>query len=61
MDTLTVLSLNKYVGEILDIIDRRDDFTQSDLQGVVDAIVMNVYREGKAKTGGKACGCGYFD
>ena len=31
-------------NEILDIIDNRDEFTRSDLQGVVDALVMKIVK-----------------
>jgi hypothetical protein len=31
-------------NEILDIIDNRDEFTRSDLQGVVEALVMKIVK-----------------
>lgn len=38
---------NKYENEILELIDNQDEFTRSDLQGVVSAIVMKIFRAGK--------------
>lgn len=32
----------KYENEILEIVDNRDNFTRSDLQGAIMAIVMNI-------------------
>ena len=43
---ITVLELNKFGSEILDIMDNKDEFSQSDLQGVVDALVMKIYKAG---------------
>ena len=37
----------KYSDEILDVIYNQDDFTTSDLQGIVTAIVMKIYAEGQ--------------
>ena len=37
----------KYEEEILELIDEQDDYTRSDLQGRVTAIVMNILRKGK--------------
>ena len=37
----------KFADEILDVINHYDDFTTSDLQGVVSAIVMKIYAEGR--------------
>ncbi len=34
--------LSKFEDEILDLIDNRDDFTRSDLQGIVSAIVRKI-------------------
>jgi hypothetical protein len=31
-----------YSNEILDLMDERDEFTRGDLQGVVEAIVLNL-------------------
>jgi len=33
--------------KILDIIEHKDDFTQSDLQGVIEAVIMSTYLKGK--------------
>jgi hypothetical protein len=38
---------NKYSSEILDVIYNQEQFTTSDLQGVVAAIVLKIYSEGK--------------
>ena len=37
----------KYENEILDLIDNQDDYTRSDLQGRISAIVMQMIREVK--------------
>jgi hypothetical protein len=42
-----ILLINKYANEILEVIDNQDDYTRSDLQGRVDAIVMNILNEKK--------------
>lgn len=42
-----ILKNSKYEDEILDLIDNRDDFTRSDLQGAVSAIVLKIQREAK--------------
>lgn len=42
-----VLLLNGYENEILEIIYNQDEYTTSDLQGRVTAIVMNIFKEGK--------------
>lgn len=42
-----ILLVNKYSNEILEVIANRDEFTRSDLQGVVEAIVMNIVNEQK--------------
>jgi hypothetical protein len=39
--------LYKYSDEILEVIYNQEQFTTSDLQGVVDAIVEKIYNEGK--------------
>lgn len=33
---------SEYENEILDLIDHRDEFTRSDLQGAVQALVMKI-------------------
>lgn len=38
---------NQFEDEILELIDNQDDFTRSDLQGVVSALVFNILRAGK--------------
>lgn len=42
-----ILLLSKYESEILDIIYNQEEFTTSDLQGAVQAVVLNIYREGQ--------------
>ena len=39
--------VNTYSNEILEVIYNQEQFTTSDLQGVVDAIVEKIYNEGK--------------
>lgn len=43
---------NKYSSEILDVIYNQEQFTTSDLQGVVAAIVLKIYNEGKSAKAG---------
>lgn len=45
-DRETVRLINKLENEILELIDHRDEFTRSDLQGAVMAQVMNILRIG---------------
>jgi hypothetical protein len=45
-----VLLINKYSNQVLELIEKQmrndeDSLTQSDLQGAVDAIVMNILTE----------------
>ena len=42
-----VQRVNQYSDEILEVIYNQEQFTTSDLQGVVEAIVMKIYNEGK--------------
>jgi len=37
----------EFENEILELIDNQDDYTRSDLQGRVSAIVMIILRKGK--------------
>ena len=39
--------LNKYENMILGLIDYQDDYTRSDLQGAVGAIVIMILNKGK--------------
>lgn len=39
--------VKKYGAMILELIDNQDDYTRSDLQGRVSAIIMNIIREVK--------------
>ncbi len=49
MNTKEILALSKYEDEILNLIDEQPDMTRSDLQGVVAALIMNIYREGVSR------------
>ena len=42
-----------FENEILELIDDQDEYTRSDLQGRVSAIVMNILRKGKELTNSK--------
>jgi len=42
-----ILFLSKFEDQILDLIADKDEFTQSDLQGVVAALVLKIYQAGK--------------
>ena len=43
-----ILPLSKFEDQILDLIENKDEFTQSDLQGVVQALVLKIYQDGKS-------------
>ena len=45
-DPNIVRLINQYSNEILEIVDKKDEFTQSDLQGALEAIVMKILRAG---------------
>ena len=51
-DTNTIIELSKIESEILDIIYNVDEFTTSDLQGVIQAQVLNAYELGKKEKEG---------
>ena len=40
--------LNKYEDKVLELIDNQNDFTRSDLQGVVSATVHEIYNADRA-------------
>ena len=44
IDQIQVLN---YSDKILEIIDNREDFTRGDLQGAVEAVIMNIITESK--------------
>lgn len=50
----TIIKLSEYENQILDLVieskysNNHFDMTRSDLQGVVQAIVLNIYQEGIA-------------
>ncbi len=46
LDPKIVKLINQYSDEILKIIDNQDEFTRSDLQGVIDALVIKILRAG---------------
>lgn len=46
MDPKIIKLINQYTDEILEIMDNQDEFTRSDLQGIVDALVMKILRAG---------------
>ena len=37
---------NEYENEILDLIDNQDEYTRSDLQGIVTVLVNKIMRSG---------------
>lgn len=45
--TELILFLNQYENEILELVDEQDDYTRSDLQGRVMAIVNKVFAAGQ--------------
>jgi hypothetical protein len=45
-----ILKNSAYDDEILELIDNQDDYTRSDLQGRVGAIVLNIVRETREAT-----------
>lgn len=47
MNTKQLLKNTKYESEILDLIFNRDEYTTSDLQGIVEALVLKIQRESK--------------
>lgn len=36
------LKVMKYSNKILEIVEHKDDFTTSDFQGAIEAVVMNI-------------------
>lgn len=46
LDPEIVRLINKLSDNILEVIDNQDDFTRSDLQGVIQAIVVNILNKG---------------
>ena len=47
MTTQQIIKNNEYEEEILQLIDNQNDYTRSDLQGIVTALVMRIIREAK--------------
>ncbi|MEX2007306.1 MAG: hypothetical protein WD992_00865 [Candidatus Levyibacteriota bacterium] len=45
-DPKIVLLISKLSDDILYLIDNQEDFTRSDLQGAVEAVVMNTLNSG---------------
>jgi len=46
LDRETVHLINELSDDILEVIDNQDEFTRSDLQGIVQAIVVNILNRG---------------
>jgi hypothetical protein len=46
LDPEIVKLISGYSDEILNIIDNQDKITRSDLQGIVDALIIKVLRAG---------------
>ncbi len=51
MDKKLTLKLTEFENDILEVVDGQKDYTRSDLQGRVWAIVVSIYRAGKADNG----------
>lgn len=49
MNDKEIIAISNYEDEILDLIENQEDMTRSDLQGVVGALVMNIYRTGVSR------------
>ncbi len=47
LDPKIIKLVNKYSDDILRLFDEQVNFTRSDLQGAVDAIVINVLNSGR--------------
>ena len=45
----TTFLMLKYSDRILEVIDQRDDFTRGDLQGAIEAIVLEILNQGQVK------------
>lgn len=43
---ISPLLTNEFESEILDLVDKRDEFTRSDLQGVVTVLVNKIMQRG---------------
>ena len=43
---INTLPTSKYADEILNLIDNQDEFTRSDLQGIVTVLVNKIMNEG---------------
>ena len=41
------LKNNEYENEILELIDNGDEYTRSDLQGIVQALILKIQSEAK--------------
>ena len=39
------IKVHKYSDKILEIIDNKDELTRGDLQGAIEAVVMNIISE----------------
>ncbi len=47
MDEKEVVAIMDFSSRLLDICENRDEFTQSDLQGAIDAVVLDAVRWGR--------------
>ena len=46
LDSKIVLLISQLSDSVLEIIDNQDDFTRSDFQGAVDAVMINALNSG---------------
>jgi hypothetical protein len=53
MDVHDVQQISAYEDEILNLIDNRDEFSRSDLQGIVSALVLKIAAGTVTKIGGR--------
>ena len=53
---MNTIQRSQYESEILELIDNADEFTRSDLQGVVSVIVNKIYQTGVSDTEDKQVG-----
>lgn len=47
MDIKTIRKINALSTRVLDLMNDKDELTQSDLQGCIDAIIMDAMQYGK--------------
>lgn len=39
----SIYDINRYSNRVLELIEHKDDFTTSDLQGIVETLIINIY------------------